>query len=121
MNRAAPTKTGRPAFLWLGLGLLVLPVAPLGQPPRAFADLDAAIASGVSRRVYPGAVVIVGRSNTILHARGFGQLDWTRGSRQPSPDSTLYDLASLTKVVATTSAAMLLVDRSLPLASRYYP
>lgn len=101
----------RPPVFLLALGLLVLPASRLAPPPKAFADLDAAIASGVSRGVYPGAVVIVGRGNTILHARGFGHLSWTRGSRQPSPDSTLYDLASLTKVVATTSAAMLLVDR----------
>ena len=103
--------TVKPSLLGLALGLLFLPAARLGQPPKAFADLDAAIASGVSRGVYPGAVVIVGRSNAILHARGFGHLSWTRGSRLPSADSTLYDLASLTKVVATTSAAMLLVDR----------
>lgn len=111
MSRAASAKTARPSVVWLALGLLFLPAARLGPPPKAFADLDAVIASGVTRGVYPGAVVIVGRSNAILHARGFGQLSWTGGSRLPSPDSTLYDLASLTKVVATTSAAMLLVDR----------
>ena len=112
MSLSQSWKNGRPPVLWLALGLLFLPAARLGQPPKAFADLDAAIASGVSRGVYPGAVVIVGRSNAILHARGFGHLSWSSGSRQPSPDSTLYDLASLTKVVATTSAAMLLVDRA---------
>lgn len=110
MSQAVKSRGG-PPVLWLALGLLFLPAARLGQPVKAFADLDAAIASGVSRGVYPGAVVIVGRSNTILHARGFGHLSWATGSRLPSPDSTLYDLASLTKVVATTSAAMLLVDR----------
>jgi CubicO group peptidase (beta-lactamase class C family) len=101
----------RPSVLMLALGLLLFPAARLDPAPKAFADLDAVIASGVSRGIYPGAVVIVGRQNSILHARGFGRFSWSGGSRFPNPDSTLYDLASLTKVVATTSAAMLLVDR----------
>ncbi|MEO8202048.1 MAG: serine hydrolase domain-containing protein, partial [Gemmatimonadota bacterium] len=62
--------------------------------------------------IYPGAVVIVGRSDTILHARGFGRLSWSGRGGTPRPDSTLYDLASLTKVVATTSAALVLADRN---------
>ena len=111
MNQSAYAGTARGSAACLALGLLFLPLPRREMPPRAFADLDAAIASGVTRGVYPGAVVIVGRRNSILHARGFGRLSWTGGSRVPSPDSTLYDLASLTKVVATTSAAMLLVDR----------
>jgi CubicO group peptidase (beta-lactamase class C family) len=101
-----------PTVLMLSLGLLLFPGTWAGQPKAAFADLDAAVAAGVNRGVYPGAVVIVGRGNSILHARGFGRLSWTTGARMPSPDSTLYDLASLTKVVATTSAALLLVDRA---------
>jgi CubicO group peptidase (beta-lactamase class C family) len=81
------------------------------NPARPFNTLDAAVEAGINRRVYPGAVIIVGRSDTILHARGFGQLAWSGTRGTPRPDSTLYDLASLTKVVATTSAAMVLVDR----------
>ena len=69
------------------------------------------MASGVSQGVYPGALVIVGRSTGIIHSRGFGHLAPGTGSPVPNPDSTLFDLASLTKVVATTSAAMVLVDR----------
>lgn len=101
---------------WMALGLL-MPLttwpgpAPRGSTPeRAFQILDSAVASGVSRGVYSGAVVVVGRSSGIMHARGFGHLAPGR-SPVPNPDSTLFDLASLTKVVATTSAAMILVDR----------
>ena len=103
-------RPGRPVVL-LALGLWLIPGSRHGQPKATFADLDAAISAGVNRGIYPGAVVIVGRKDSILHARGFGRLSWTSGSRMPNPDSTLYDLASLTKVVATTSAALLLVDR----------
>src|SRR6185437_9015552 len=42
--------------------------------------------------------------------KGFGKLSWESGSPAVSPDRTIYDLASLTKVVATTSALMILYD-----------
>ena len=44
-----------------------------------------------------------------VHLAGAGTLDWPAGSPRVTP-STLYDLASLTKVVATTTAAMILED-----------
>lgn len=46
----------------------------------------------------------------MLLARGYGHLTWSPRSAVPNPDSTLYDLASLTKVVATLPAVMLLVE-----------
>jgi CubicO group peptidase (beta-lactamase class C family) len=102
---------------WIALGLL-MPLSslgptdsPPGRPEYSFQTVDSAVASGVIQGVYPGAVVIIGRSTGILHSRGFGHLAPGSSSSVPNPDSTLFDLASLTKVVATTSAAMLLVDR----------
>jgi CubicO group peptidase (beta-lactamase class C family) len=97
--------------LFLGLALAFFAAPPRPRPSPVFAALDSAIAAGIRRGIYPGAVVVVGRADTILHARGFGRLSWSKGARLPRPDSTLYDLASLTKVVATTSAALVLVDR----------
>ncbi len=66
---------------------------------------------GIRRGIYPGAVVVVGRRDTVLYARGFGHLTWSVRSPVPRADSTLWDLASLTKVVATTSAVMRLVEQ----------
>lgn len=102
---------------WIALGLLtpLSSLGPVDAPARhaeySFQIVDSAVASGVSQGVYPGAVIIVGRSTGIIHSRGFGHLAPGIASPVPNPDSTLFDLASLTKVVATTSAAMLLVDR----------
>lgn len=76
-----------------------------------FSAVDEALERGIREGVYPGAVVMIGTSNRILHAAGYGRLTWAPTSSRPSPDSTFFDLASLTKVVATTSAAMVLVDR----------
>jgi CubicO group peptidase (beta-lactamase class C family) len=53
--------------------------------------------------------VVVGRRGAAVWEKGFGNLSW--GSRSPVVASrTLYDLASLTKVVATTTAIMILYD-----------
>jgi CubicO group peptidase (beta-lactamase class C family) len=87
----------------LALGLLLNV-----QDPAA---LDRAVRAGVTDGIYPGAVAIVGTSDRILAARGYGHFTWNASSPVPTPDSTLFDLASLSKVVATTSAVMLLADR----------
>jgi CubicO group peptidase (beta-lactamase class C family) len=79
----------------------------------AVADVERAITSGIREGVFPGAVVVIGTRDSILLARGYGHLTWAPTSSVPDPDSTLYDLASLTKVVATTPSIMLLVEKGL--------
>jgi CubicO group peptidase (beta-lactamase class C family) len=73
--------------------------------------VDHAAAAGIAAGAYPGAVVVIGTRDTILYARGYGHFTWNPGSEVPDPERTMFDLASLTKVVATTTAAMLLADR----------
>ncbi len=77
----------------------------------ATAQVDQAVSAGIRAGVYPGAVVVVGTRDSVLYARGFGHLTWAPASPAPDPRATLYDLASLTKVIATTPALMLLVER----------
>ena len=91
----------------LAAAISVLPLALGGQ---AFAAVDSAVSSGIRRGIYPAAVVVIGRRDSILYSRGYGHLTWSRAAAAPSPDSTLWDLASLTKVVATTPAIMRLVE-----------
>ena len=72
---------------------------------------------------FPGAFVIVGNRDSVLASYGVGSLDWLPS---PAPDAnTLWDMASLTKVVGMTSALMLLteagkVDLDAPV-QRYLP
>ncbi len=93
------------------LALLLAVLWPIGPAAAQFAPLDAAVEQGVRRGVYPGAAVVVGTSERILHAKGYGHFTWAAASAVPHPDSTVWDIASLTKVVATTGAMALLVDR----------
>jgi len=87
---------------------LVLGPSLLGA--QQFAQVDAAVRGGIQKGLYPGAVVVIGHRDTVLYAKGYGHLTWSRQSARPDPDSTLWDLASITKVVGTASAVLRLVD-----------
>lgn len=103
----------------MGARLLAAVVLPLllitAVPPEAarppYPAVDAAIRAGIKRGLYPGAVVIIGRHDRILYQRGYGHFTWSRRSAVPSPTTTLWDLASLSKVVGTTAVALRLVDQ----------
>ncbi len=107
------------------LAALILGGALPREAGAQFGPLEAAVQDGVRRGVYPGAAVVVGTSREILFAKGFGHFTWSARSAVPSPETTRWDIASLTKVVATTAAAALLVDQGrLALdapVSRYLP
>jgi beta-N-acetylhexosaminidase len=83
---------------------------PRVEADRAYSAVDAAIRSAIARGVAPGAVVAIGGRDGIRHLRGFGALDHAPGSPHAA-ESSIYDVASLTKVVGTTTAVMLLVDQ----------
>lgn len=91
--------------------LLVGAFHVLPAQQRPLTEIRTAIQNGIRDRVFPGAVVVVGRSDTLLYAEGFGSYAWGVDTRRPDPAWTLWDVASLTKVVATMSAAALLYDR----------
>src|SRR5256714_15663473 len=118
-------RSPHPGCVVVGLLLLALqgarsPAAPPGQRPGAnpperasfsAGTFDPLVEDGIRRGAYPGAALVVGRRDTILFAKGYGHLTWSASSSAVDPDSTMYDLASLTKVVATTTSLMLLVER----------
>ncbi len=64
----------------------------------------------VADSVFPGAVLLVADSGRRVHLRAYGMMGYGTYAR-PMPKNAIFDLASVTKVVATTTAAMLLVDR----------
>jgi CubicO group peptidase (beta-lactamase class C family) len=102
--------------LVLALVLLVQaspPAAPPGhgRPSFTAATFDPLVEEGIRLGAFPGAALVIGRRDTILFAKGYGRLTWSGGAAPVRVDSTLWDLASLTKVIATTTALMLLVER----------
>jgi CubicO group peptidase (beta-lactamase class C family) len=73
------------------------------------ARLDSIARVAIAEGAAPGASIAVGRYGRLVLLKGYGTLDYSQGSPAVEP-STIYDLASLTKVVATTTAAMILEE-----------
>jgi len=82
----------------------------VGMSATRLASIDRIVARGITAGGYPGASVVVGRKGYAVFEKGFGKLGWTATSARVTADRTIYDLASLTKVVGTTTAAMVLFD-----------
>lgn len=74
----------------------------------AFAIIERAIAE----QVFPAASVAVTHGGRLVALKGFGRFTYDRDSPLVDP-ATIFDLASLTKVVATTAMAMVLYERGL--------
>ena len=81
-----------------------------GMSAARLATIDRVIERGIRAGGYPGAAVVVGRKGAAVWEKGFGRLGWTNDDGSVVAERTIYDLASLTKVVGTTTAVMILFD-----------
>jgi CubicO group peptidase (beta-lactamase class C family) len=99
------------------------PPPAAGLPQHALADpisagfrradlllAEATVEAEIRRGGFPGAALAIGRWDRTVVEQGIGRQGWGESSPSVEPDATVYDLASLTKVVATTTAVMLLVE-----------
>jgi len=73
-----------------------------------FFAIDSIAESGISRGAYPGCRVLAAKDGLIFYDKSFGTLDWIRN--QKVNESTVYDLASITKIVSSTLAVMKLYE-----------
>ena len=80
-----------------------------GFRPQGLGDLDRVLDEFVAQGAFPGGVVAVGYRGALVHLHPFGHLSYDEDAPLVE-ENTIYDLASLTKVVATTTMAMILVD-----------
>ncbi|HKK42222.1 MAG TPA: serine hydrolase [Bacteroidales bacterium] len=91
----------------------------LSPGTRLITSVDSILQSQVDSNLIPGAVIIIKQGNNIIYknAWGFAQkYDYNHKLLDPPEKMTvdhLFDLASLTKVVGTTTSIMLLTDRGL--------
>ena len=95
----------------------------VGMDPAALKRIDRLIGAAIAAQVTPGAALAIGRKGQAVRLRGYGRTEYGRGGVRVT-EHTLYDLASLTKSVGTTSAVMLLVqdgrlDLDRPLADYF--
>src|SRR5229473_3046604 len=109
----------RAALLLVALLISSTPVAATAQPSAWTQAVDEAVRDSVAASEVPGAVLLVGQGDQILHRKVLG---WR--ATVPHPElmtaDTIFDIASLTKVVATTPSVLRLwemgkVDLNAPL------
>lgn len=77
-----------------------------------YSNVDSLIISSIKDSVFPGAVLLIGNSDEIFYEKGYGNFTYDEHSPVVTPN-TIYDIASLTKVIATTTAIMICTDRNL--------
>lgn len=77
--------------------------------PAVLDRLDALVGEAIARREIPGAVLLVGRDDVVLHRKAYG-LRSVSPAAEPMTLDTIFDMASITKVVATATSVMILVE-----------
>jgi len=77
--------------------------------PNHLAVLDSIIQDAIHSGQIPGAVVLIGHNGKVIYRKSFGNRS-LEPRREPMTLDTVFDVASLTKVVATTTAVMQLFE-----------
>src|SRR5215467_3060006 len=90
--------------------LLIFPaVVAFSQTFSGSVALDASAEQAIRDGLIPGAVIVVGHNGKIVHRKAYGSRALVP-SREAATVDTIYDIASLTKVVATTPSIMKLFE-----------
>ncbi|HJZ66515.1 MAG TPA: exo-beta-N-acetylmuramidase NamZ domain-containing protein [Blastocatellia bacterium] len=82
----------------------------VGMSSERLAKIDEAVLESISRKETPGAVVLVARKGRVVYRKAFGDRA-IEPRRETMTIDTIFDLASLTKIVATATSMMILVER----------
>src|SRR5437899_2726152 len=107
MSPVSLTRRACTAAFALLLGMAVF--GGVSAEPAGFARVGELIEEAIAQRQLPGAVVLIGRGDTVLYSHAFGRRA-VLPAPEPMTEDTMFDLASLTKVVATTTSVMKLVE-----------
>lgn len=87
-------------------------------------QIESLIEQAIADKKMPGAVVLIGHRGSIVYRRAFGNRSLEPGL-EPMTVDTIFDMSSLTKVLATATSVMLLAERGQLLlsdpVSKYIP
>ncbi len=100
------------------LRLPAVPPASAGMSAGRLAGIDAVVLESIARKEAPGAVVLVGRRGKVVFRKAYGNRAVVPAVEKMTAD-TVFDMASLTKPIATATSVLLLVEEGkLRLADR---
>ncbi|MDR0310436.1 MAG: beta-lactamase family protein, partial [Acidobacteriota bacterium] len=88
------------------------PQEAAGFSSSGLRDIDAAVEASIKDGELPGAVVLVARNGKTAYLKAYGNRA-VKPATEPMTTDTIFDIASMTKVVATTPAIMQLVDKGI--------
>ena len=88
------------------------PAPDSGDQEQRFARAVGILREAIAARAFPGAAATVTHRGKLVALAGFGHFTYDAGAPEVTAD-TVFDLASLTKVLATTTMAMLLFERGV--------
>lgn len=114
------------AFLLCGAAFQSIdkPVSLPSLSGEQLTGLDFLVETAIREGKTPGAVVLIGNREEIIYSRAFGFRS-LEPEKVPMSEDTIFDLASLTKVIATTTAVMQLAEKGTlnidAPAARYWP
>ena len=91
-------------------GLPVAAPQTVGMSAAKLDQIDALVNKDIADKKLPGAVVVIGHKGKIVYRKAFGNRALVPNVEKMTVD-TIFDIASLTKVVATTTSIMILVER----------
>ena len=91
-------------------GLPEAPPETLGFDPARLARVEGVIRESIEKKQAPGAVVVVGRRGKLAYVAAIGERSIVP-THEPMTRDTVFDLASLTKPVATATSVMILVEQ----------
>lgn len=97
-------------YLTHGQGLPVASPQSVGMDPRALERIDEVVNADIAAKKLPGAVVLVGHKGKIVYRKAFGNRSLVPTVEKMTVD-TIFDVASLTKPVATATSIMILVEQ----------
>ena len=89
--------------------ILALCAALPAQNAPALSNVDQIMNAAVSRGTIPGAVVLIGHNGTVVYRKAFGMRS-LEPSKEAMTIDTIFDIASMTKCIATATSAMKLVE-----------
>ena len=82
----------------------------IGLSSERLKYIDSVVIRNINEGNLPGAVVVVGGKNGVVYRKAFGN-SWLVPEKNPMTLETIFDLASLTKPIATATSIMILVER----------
>jgi uncharacterized protein YbbC (DUF1343 family) len=94
----------------IALLFILLLVPQLKAQDAEFRQIDRIVERGIAAKKFPGAVVIAGHNGHIIFHKAYGNSSLTPAP-EPMTEDTIFDLASLTKVLATAPAVMQLYEQ----------